>query len=263
MGTSRPTTSRSPATRDNRSGLGSTCPPTPPDPCPGWWSSSHTAEVAASRGNGCSGHPPCYADLVMDTRGQGGSWSGGDTPDPGPDGAGPSHPGFMTRGALDPHHLLLPPADHRRRSSSRCSLRMLPQYRGVTRLAVDGPKARAAAWRWGPRPWPLTGSPRWSPQVPFLCDFRRALADHRREPRTTNWCASSGSILLYCAWTPCWDTLNRHRHGPHLVPPRDSRLSPCLRPPCTTRELPAVHRLRRLPRLRRPEGDGGLRVGRP
>ena len=44
-----------------------------------------------------------YAHLVMDTRGQGGSWRGGDTPDPDPDGAGPSTPGFLTRGVLNPH----------------------------------------------------------------------------------------------------------------------------------------------------------------
>ena len=42
-----------------------------------------------------------YAHLVMDTRGQGSTWSVGDTPDPGSDGA-PAHPGFMTRGILDP-----------------------------------------------------------------------------------------------------------------------------------------------------------------
>jgi cephalosporin-C deacetylase len=42
-----------------------------------------------------------YAHFVMDTRGQGSSWSVGDTPDPDTSG-GPSHPGFMTRGILDP-----------------------------------------------------------------------------------------------------------------------------------------------------------------
>ncbi|HEX7474059.1 MAG TPA: acetylxylan esterase [Candidatus Limnocylindrales bacterium] len=42
-----------------------------------------------------------YAHLVMDTRGQGSTWSIGDTPDPDPTGA-PFHPGFMTRGILDP-----------------------------------------------------------------------------------------------------------------------------------------------------------------
>jgi len=46
-----------------------------------------------------------YAHLVMDTRGQGSAWRQGDTPDEGgvgPNGVGPSVPGFMTRGILDP-----------------------------------------------------------------------------------------------------------------------------------------------------------------
>ena len=43
-----------------------------------------------------------YANLVMDTRGQGSSSLHGDTPDPEPDGANPHHPGFMTRGVLRP-----------------------------------------------------------------------------------------------------------------------------------------------------------------
>ena len=48
----------------------------------------------------CSG----YAHFVMDTRGQGSQWRTGDTPDLGPDGVGPHHPGFMTRGISDPRH---------------------------------------------------------------------------------------------------------------------------------------------------------------
>jgi cephalosporin-C deacetylase len=44
-----------------------------------------------------------YAHLVMDTRGQGSTWRSGDTPDPEPEGSSPHHPGFMTRGVLDPH----------------------------------------------------------------------------------------------------------------------------------------------------------------
>ncbi|NOK60243.1 MAG: acetylxylan esterase [Chloroflexi bacterium AL-W] len=43
-----------------------------------------------------------YAHLVMDTRGQGSTWSKGDTPDYEPDGSNPQHPGFLTRGILDP-----------------------------------------------------------------------------------------------------------------------------------------------------------------
>jgi cephalosporin-C deacetylase len=42
-----------------------------------------------------------YAHFVMDTRGQGSTGSVSDTPDPDPTGA-PFHPGFMTRGILDP-----------------------------------------------------------------------------------------------------------------------------------------------------------------
>lgn len=45
--------------------------------------------------------PSCgFATLVMDTRGQGSAWSRGDTPDP--EGSDPQHPGFLTRGILDP-----------------------------------------------------------------------------------------------------------------------------------------------------------------
>ena len=43
-----------------------------------------------------------YAHLVMDTRGQGGTWRSGDTSDIAPTGTGPEYPGVMTRGILDP-----------------------------------------------------------------------------------------------------------------------------------------------------------------
>lgn len=39
-----------------------------------------------------------YANLVMDTRGQGSGWSRGDTPDRGAEAVDPHHPGFMTLG---------------------------------------------------------------------------------------------------------------------------------------------------------------------
>jgi len=42
-----------------------------------------------------------FAQLIVDTRGQGGQWgTGGETPDP--HGAGPAAPGFLTRGIEDP-----------------------------------------------------------------------------------------------------------------------------------------------------------------
>jgi cephalosporin-C deacetylase len=43
-----------------------------------------------------------YATFVMDNRGQGSTWQPGDTPDPEPEGTNPHHPGFMTRGVLNP-----------------------------------------------------------------------------------------------------------------------------------------------------------------
>src|SRR5437660_1995185 len=45
----------------------------------------------------CAGHP----HLIMDARGQGGSWLSADTPDPA-DGGAPATPGFMTRGIAEP-----------------------------------------------------------------------------------------------------------------------------------------------------------------
>lgn len=43
-----------------------------------------------------------YANLVMDTRGQGSSWNRGDTPDHSPHPLDPQHYGVMTRGILSP-----------------------------------------------------------------------------------------------------------------------------------------------------------------
>jgi cephalosporin-C deacetylase len=45
-----------------------------------------------------------YAHFVMDTRGQGSTWSAGDTPDLYADGGNAHYPGSMTKGILDPKH---------------------------------------------------------------------------------------------------------------------------------------------------------------
>ncbi len=45
-----------------------------------------------------------YAHFVMDTRGQGSTWSSGDTPDLYADGGNAHYPGSMTKGILDPKH---------------------------------------------------------------------------------------------------------------------------------------------------------------
>ena len=45
-----------------------------------------------------------YAHFIMDTRGQGSTWSAGDTPDLYADGGNAHFPGSMTKGILDPKH---------------------------------------------------------------------------------------------------------------------------------------------------------------
>ncbi|MBK9211365.1 MAG: acetylxylan esterase [Anaerolineales bacterium] len=45
-----------------------------------------------------------YAHFIMDTRGQGSTWSTGDTPDLYADGGNAHFPGSMTKGILDPKH---------------------------------------------------------------------------------------------------------------------------------------------------------------
>ncbi len=111
-----------------------------------------------------------YAHLVMDTRGQGSAWQKGDTPDPEPEGSNPHHPGFMTRGVLDPRTYY---------------------YR---RVFTDGVRAVEAARTHpavDPRRIAITGGSQGGgisiavggldpsvsvvmPDVPFLCHYRRA-----------------------------------------------------------------------------------------
>ena len=110
-----------------------------------------------------------YAHLVMDTRGQGSTWSVSDTPDPDDPGA-PAHPGFMTRGILDPATYY---------------------YRRVFTDAVRAVEAVRSHPSVDPRRVAVTGGSQGGgialgvaglvpdlaavvPDVPFLCDFPRA-----------------------------------------------------------------------------------------
>lgn len=115
-----------------------------------------------------------YAHFVMDTRGQGSTWMVGDTPDPDPAGT-PFHPGFMTRGILDP-------ATYYYRRVYTDAVRAIEAVR--THPAVDGSRVAVTGGSQGggiaiaaaalvPD---LAGV---APDVPFLCDFPRAttLAD--------------------------------------------------------------------------------------
>jgi cephalosporin-C deacetylase len=111
-----------------------------------------------------------YAHLVMDTRGQGSEWSAGDTPDPDPAGQ-PFHPGFMTRGILDPatyyYRRLIADAvravdavrEHPRVDGARVAVTGRSQGGALAIAAAALARDIAAAM----------------PDVPFLSDFPRAI----------------------------------------------------------------------------------------
>ncbi|MEU6017596.1 acetylxylan esterase [Streptomyces sp. NPDC047515] len=117
-----------------------------------------------------------FAHFVMDTRGQGSGWLVGDTPDP--VGSAPSYPGFMTRGIEDPHafyyrrvftdavRAVEAARSHPLADATRTAAIGESQGGGIT-LAVAGliPDLVAIA-----------------PDVPFLCDFPRALTVTDRAP---------------------------------------------------------------------------------
>ncbi len=111
-----------------------------------------------------------YAVFVMDTRGQGTSWRKGDTPDL-PDGANPHYPGFMTQGIVRPETYY-----YRRVFTD--AVRAVEAARSredvdASRIAVCGGSqgggiAIAAAALVPDVQIAL-------PDVPFLCNFRRAI----------------------------------------------------------------------------------------
>lgn len=109
-----------------------------------------------------------YACLVVDTRGQGSAWSPGDTSDP--SGSGPAHPGFMTRGILDPNEYY-----YRRVFTDAVlavdAVRSHPLVRAdrvVVTGASQGGGISLAVAALAPDICGVMAD------VPFLCDFRRA-----------------------------------------------------------------------------------------
>lgn len=119
-----------------------------------------------------------YAHFIMDTRGQGSSWSPGDTPDLEDDGANPYYPGFMTKGILNPNTYYykrvfidgvravqlvksLPEVD-----SNKIILTGISQGGGIT-LAVGGLVKDVTAIL---------------PDVPFLCHYKVATEITDSEP---------------------------------------------------------------------------------
>ncbi len=128
-----------------------------------------------------------YAHLVMDTRGQGGAWGGGDTPDSEPEGGNGQFPGFMTRGILDPTtyyyrrlftdgvRAVEAARAHEAVDEARISITGGSQGGGIT-LAVGGL---------------VQGLTAVLPDVPFLCHYRRAteITDEMPYHEITRFCA--------------------------------------------------------------------------
>ncbi len=118
-----------------------------------------------------------YAHFFMDTRGQGSAWgAGGATPDP--HGSGPAFPGFMTRGIDAPETYY-----YRRVFTDAVraidAVRALPEV-DAARVAVCGGSqgggiAIAAAGL-------SDGLVAAMPDVPFLCQFERAVGMTGRDP---------------------------------------------------------------------------------
>ena len=117
-----------------------------------------------------------YATFVMDTRGQGSSWSKGDTPDP--VGSEPAHPGFMTRGILsresyyyrrvfsDAVQAVETAKNHPLVDATRIAVTGGSQGGGIA-LAVSGLMSDVGACM---------------PDVPFLCEFPRSVNITPRDP---------------------------------------------------------------------------------
>jgi cephalosporin-C deacetylase len=111
-----------------------------------------------------------YANFVMDTRGQGSTWSPGDTPDLYADGGNAHYPGNMTNGILDPKHYYY----RRVFTDAVRAIEAARAHPGVdaTQIAVTGISQGggltiAAA---GLVPDVVAAMP----DVPFLCHYRRA-----------------------------------------------------------------------------------------
>lgn len=119
-----------------------------------------------------------FAYFIMDNRGQGSSWSEGDTPDLEIDSGNSQFPGFMTRGILDPNNYyykrLISDAVravevmkmHPDIDPERVAITGTSQGGGIT-IAVAGliPEIKLAM-----------------PDVPFLCNFRRSVTLINSQP---------------------------------------------------------------------------------
>jgi len=109
-----------------------------------------------------------YAHFIMDSRGQGSSWSPGDTPDNGP--SGPAIPGFMTRGveSAETYYYRRIMTDAARAMEAAAAHPAVDGERMAVTGGSQGGGLCLAAAALSPRVRFLM------PEVPFLCDYRRA-----------------------------------------------------------------------------------------
>lgn len=117
------------------------------------------------------------ASFVMDTRGQGSTWSKGHTPDPEPIDSNPHIPGFMTRGILSPYTYYYRRVftDAVRAVEAAQSLAEIDPARIAVAGGSQGGGITLAAAGMGAMT--LAQPPALAmPDVPFLCNFERATA---------------------------------------------------------------------------------------
>lgn len=109
-----------------------------------------------------------YAHLLVDTRGQGSTWGGGDTPDP--EGSGPQGPGFMTRGidSRETYYYRRVFTDAVRAIEAARSLEVVDSDRIVVLGGSQGGGISLAVAGL------VDGLAGVFPRVPFLCDFPRS-----------------------------------------------------------------------------------------
>lgn len=111
-----------------------------------------------------------YAELFMDTRGQGATWgSGGHTPDP--HGSAPAGPGFMTRGVEQfetSYYRRLVTDAVRAVDAARTFAQVDPERVAVAGISQGGGLALAVAGL-------VDGLVAAMPDVPFLCHVRRGV----------------------------------------------------------------------------------------
>ncbi|MGV8026445.1 MAG: acetylxylan esterase [Anaerolineaceae bacterium] len=111
-----------------------------------------------------------YAHFVMDTRGQGGTWYPGDTPDFEIDGGNPQYPGFMTRGILNPktYYYRRVFVDGIRAVEAA---RSFPEINSQQIIVTGGSQGGGIALAVSGLENTISIT---MPDVPFLCNFRRA-----------------------------------------------------------------------------------------